>query len=76
MSQYMTNFFIFYKNTATTILEIGFDSGTSLQVYSEYFTNAIIYGIDIQDNYIPHIKTNPRIQTYVGDANSSESISV
>jgi hypothetical protein len=66
--------FMFYKNSATSILEIGFDSGTSLQVYSEYFTNATIYGIDIKDNCMPHIKTNPRIQMYFGDANSSESI--
>lgn len=66
--------FIPYKDSATKILEIGFDSGASLQVYSEYFTNATIYGIDIRDNCMPKFKTNPRIEMYFGDATASESI--
>lgn len=63
-----------YKDTATRLLEIGFDSGASLQVYSEYFTNATIYGIDIRDNCQSQYKQNPRIQMYFGDATASESI--
>ena len=66
--------FIAYKESATKILEIGFDSGASLQVYSEYFTNATIYGIDIRDNCMEHIKSNPHIRMHFGDATSSESI--
>jgi hypothetical protein len=63
-----------YKDTATQLLEIGFDSGASLQVYSEYFTNATIYGIDICDNCQPQYKQNPRIRMHFGDANASESV--
>ena len=57
-----------YKYKAQSILEIGFDSGASLQVYSEYFVNATIYGIDIEDNCLTNIKTNNRIHMVFGDA--------
>lgn len=63
-----------YKDTCNTLLEIGFDSGASLQAYSEYFTNAMIYGIDIKDTSMPFIKSNTRITTFIGDATKSESI--
>ena len=49
------------KDSTKSILEIGFDSGISLQVYSEYFQNATIYGIDICDNCMPEIKKNDDI---------------
>ena len=56
------------KNTVTSILEIGFDSGKSLQLYSEYFTNARIYGIDIADRCLYDVKQINRIQMIFGDA--------
>jgi cephalosporin hydroxylase len=56
------------KNTATSILEIGFHSGKSLQLYSEYFTNATIYGIDIDDNCFEDVKQIKNIQMVFGDA--------
>jgi fibrillarin-like rRNA methylase len=62
------------KESTESILEIGFDSGTSLQVYSEYFQGAFIYGIDIYDNCIPEIKKNPRINMVFGDAKSPQII--
>ena len=34
-----------YKHSASKILEIGFDSGASLQVYSEYFKNDVEEGV-------------------------------
>jgi hypothetical protein len=37
------------KETAKNILEIGIDRGGSIKLWSEYFTNAIIYGLDIMD---------------------------
>jgi cephalosporin hydroxylase len=62
------------KESTESILEIGFDSGTSLKVYSEYFQNAVIYGIDIRDNCIPEIKKNPRINMIFGNAKASNII--
>lgn len=61
-----------YKNTCRNILEIGFDGGFALQSYSEYFMNAIVYGIDIKDNRASNV--NPNIKVYIGDACSDESI--
>jgi cephalosporin hydroxylase len=37
------------KETAKNILEIGIDRGGSIKLWSEYFTNATIYGLDIMD---------------------------
>ena len=59
---------------ATHILEIGFDGGASLQAYSEYFKNATIYGIDIDDRRLDIVKQNPRILTYIGDATLQSTI--
>jgi fibrillarin-like rRNA methylase len=63
-----------YKDTCNNLLEIGFDSGASLQAYSDYFTNTMIYGIDIKDTSMPFIKSNPRITTFIGDATKPETI--
>jgi trans-aconitate methyltransferase len=62
------------KESTKSILEIGFDSGTSLKVYSEYFQNAVIYGIDICDNCMAEIKKDPRINMVFGDAKASNII--
>jgi hypothetical protein len=37
------------KETAKNILEVGIDRGGSIKLWSEYFTNATIYGLDIMD---------------------------
>jgi hypothetical protein len=63
-----------FKDTAQNVLEIGFDSGASLQVYSEYFTNANIYGIDIRDNCKPEYKLNPKVQMVFGDAKDASIV--
>ncbi len=56
------------------ILEVGFDGGASLLAYADYFSNATIYGIDIEDNLLPSVKQHPRIQTYIGDATKQETV--
>jgi len=58
----------------SSILEIGFDGGAALQAYSEYFKNATIYGIDIDDRRLPYVKENPRIRTFIGDATVESTI--
>lgn len=37
------------KETSKNILEIGIDRGGSIKLWSEYFTNATIYALDIMD---------------------------
>ena len=40
------------KNTAKNVLEIGIYRGGSLKLWNDYFTNATVYGIDIDDKHI------------------------
>ena len=37
------------KETAQTVLEVGIYNGGSIKLWSEYFTNATVYGLDIMD---------------------------
>lgn len=36
-----------YRHTASNVLEVGLMSGESLRMWSDYFTNADVYGMDI-----------------------------
>lgn len=63
-----------YKDSASKILEIGFDCGASLQAYSDYFTNATIYGIDIKDARNESVKQNKKVLTHIGDATLPDTI--
>jgi predicted O-methyltransferase YrrM len=56
------------KDSCKKILEIGISGGFGLKVYSEYFTNADIYGIDINDSIVADIKNNNNIHLCFGDA--------
>jgi len=51
------------KNTAKNILEIGIYRGGSIKLWSEFFINAKIYGIDIIDidNIFEDVKNNVNI---------------
>lgn len=65
------------KNNQIKLLEIGIHDplfpGASLRVYSEYFTQAEIFGFDITD--CSHFKI-PRVQTFVGDTGKVETLDV
>lgn len=63
-----------YKNIKS-LLEIGFDGGASLQAYADFFNEASIYGIDIEDNLLDYVKRNPKIKTYIADAKLPSTIS-
>lgn len=50
-----------YRYRAERVLEIGVYSGASVQVLSEYFTKAHVYGIDISmERILDKYKNNPR----------------
>ena len=57
-----------YKDIATSVLEIGIKTGAALNAYSEYFINANIYGIDIQNQILPQYEKIPKTKIYFGDA--------
>ena len=54
------------KETAKNVLEIGIYFGGSIQLWSDFFTNAIVYGLDINNlnNVLADIKNNDRIVLY------------
>jgi len=65
-----------YRESFTDILEIGVAPGAlSLKMWEQYFTNANIYGVDIQewdDNITKH--NNDRVKISIGDATKKEDI--
>ncbi len=63
-----------FEERATAILEIGFAGGFALQAYSEYFKNATVYGIDLENNLCQVAAQNSRIKTYFGDAQDPSTI--
>lgn len=70
------NLFNKKKDTAKNILEIGISTGGSIKLWHDYFTNATIYGIDIDDTrYIKaDIKNNDRIKLLLNTNGYNESI--
>jgi cephalosporin hydroxylase len=54
------------KDTAQNVLEIGIAEGGSIKMWSEFFTNATIHGLDIihMDNVWSEIKHNNKIVLY------------
>ena len=69
------------RNTALKVLEIGVNTGHSLLLWQKYFTNATIYGIDI-DLTISHngitskefLKDEKRIKLFEFDACKKENV--
>lgn len=71
-TKYYDFFFSPYRNKDIKLLEIGIASGASLRMWKEYFTTAIIYGIDVSDGY--KIYEEERINVLTGDQSNVESL--
>jgi hypothetical protein len=54
------------KETAKHVLEVGIYSGGSIQLWSDFFTNAHVYGLDIMNrsHVWNRLLTNPNITIY------------
>ena len=64
--------FRYYRNRKNNVLEIGIRQGGSLKMWSEYFTNSNIYGIDIN---LKPIQTNlEKCNIFEGDAYNENTI--
>lgn len=59
------------KYEATKVLEIGVLRGASLRMWDDYFPNAVIHGIDIEDTSSNDTET---IRTYIADQASREQL--
>ena len=56
------------RETAKKVLEIGIQRGGSLKLWADYFPNAEVYGLDIQNGVPDCCKGNPRIRVLQGNA--------
>jgi cephalosporin hydroxylase len=58
------------KETATNVLEVGICMGGSIKLWSDFFTNATVYGLDIMEysKMWDGIKNNENIVLYSSDA--------
>ncbi len=59
------------KDSASHVMEVGTYKGASLRSWKSYFTNAEIYGIDIDPDTILE---EPRINTMLADQNKMDSL--
>ena len=62
-----------YKDKKITLLEIGINYGSSLELWSKYFSNAEIIGVDYIDYGYKPIKEN--IKIIIGNATKKETFS-
>ena len=70
-ANFYENWFSKLKNSATNICEIGVASGGSLKSYYDYFQNAQIFGLDIEDK---SLYNNDRIKTFILDQSKSQDL--
>ena len=62
------------KSTATRVMEIGVSEGGSINMWSKYFSQAEIHGVDINLSRMLHTFTDPRIKLHSGDAYSTSFV--
>lgn len=74
-SEFYDEAFKHYKDTATDILEIGCWNGGSLVLWNQYFPNANILGLDIEDRIVKEtIKGLDRVHFLKSDAYDDNTI--
>ncbi|MFZ3150316.1 MAG: class I SAM-dependent methyltransferase [Anaerolineaceae bacterium] len=62
-----------YRDAPINLFEIGIQNGGSLEIWAKYFTNANkIVGCDIDEKCRELSFADPRIELFVGDANTDE----
>lgn len=66
-----SKYFNFFRYKKINLLEIGINDGSSLKMWYDYFPNATIYGIDIDDK---SIFNNDRISCGILDQSNKEHL--
>lgn len=62
-----------YRESATSVLELGVMHGCSLRAWREYFPNATIYGIDNDTSRLDRITDRERIILFHGDTRDRDA---
>ena len=65
--------FSHFRQNKFTLIEFGCYKGDSLRMWEQYFPNADIYGVDLDENAKRH--STDRIHILIGDATSPETFS-
>jgi hypothetical protein len=60
--------------TTLSVLEIGIETGGSLAALKDYFKNARIYGIDIEDRRFEKYKSLENVHVFIGNALEENTI--
>jgi len=63
-----------YQDKKINLLEIGINAGGSLFLWSKYFQNGNIYGIEVNDKIQPYFKGLPNIRYIFSDAYNENTI--
>lgn len=63
-----------YRNNIT-FLEIGLFFGESIQMWSEYFNNSKIYGVDITSKHLKDLLNHKDFEIIIGDATNQDILS-
>lgn len=61
-----------YVEKNPTVLEIGIADGGSLEMWSKYFINGEIHGIDAYDGVLQYKYDEPNVHVHVGDQSDPE----
>lgn len=66
------------RESCVNILEIGVQAGGSIQLWKDYFTQGLVWGLDIKDSMNPihdSLRTDPRVRLSLGsDAYTTEVV--
>lgn len=77
-TDFYTSLYTHTRHNITSVLEIGIAAGQSLQMWSDYFDAAIIYGVDLGINHvvINNLAVLDRVYLFVADCQSSAGTAV
>jgi SAM-dependent methyltransferase len=73
IQEYYDNEFSPKQLDKLTILEIGIDTGISLDLWGEYFVNSELHGMDIRDHFTIRNENN-NIYTYIMNASDPQTL--
>ena len=59
------NYFNYYKEKASNVLEVGIANGGSIRLWRDYFDNATIYGVDMQKDASEDLKNDGKIKLFL-----------